>query len=100
MWLVIEQDVSELTCESSAARRGPREIREQGVVIVVVVPLNDSIWNIVRNLNALYGKNKITPLCNEDQITRSTGIKEAALFNLSVISSLKCNADSAISNYF
>lgn len=60
MWLVIEQDVSELTCESSAAQRGPREIREQGLVVVIVVgPLNDSIQNIIRNLGTLRDKNRI-----------------------------------------
>jgi len=46
MWLVIEQDVSELTCESLVARRGPREIQEQDlvvVIVIVVVPFNDFI---------------------------------------------------------
>lgn len=64
MWLVIEQDVSELTCESSAARRGPSEIREQG--LVVVVPLNDSIQNTMHNLGTLHGKNRIMSLYNKD----------------------------------
>jgi len=67
MWLVIEQDVSELTCESSAAQRSPREIREQGLVVLVIVvivvgPLNDSIRNIVRNLGTFHDKNRIISL--------------------------------------
>lgn len=72
MWLVIEQDVSELTCESATARLGPprdsktrpprrRRHRRR--------PVKQFYRKYCAQPWTLYDKNQITRLYNEDRIT-------------------------------